>query len=107
MPYPHHRSVGADQCAHRHANPSLRLSSITLAPAQRYSFAWPVSTSRFVSSHSNHQVLGPSDLIHDCMTVEVPAMIRNVNWVLFTATSERKPRTAGRRQAGLQPEFLS
>jgi hypothetical protein len=32
MPYPHHRPVGADQCAHRHANPTLRLSSTTLAP---------------------------------------------------------------------------
>ena len=32
MPYPHHRPVGADQCAHRHANPTLQLSSITLAP---------------------------------------------------------------------------
>jgi hypothetical protein len=27
--------------------------------------------------------------------------MRNVNCILFTATSERKPRTAGRRQAGL------
>jgi hypothetical protein len=33
-----------------------------------------MSTSRFVSGHNNHQVLGPSDVIHDCITVAVPAI---------------------------------
>jgi hypothetical protein len=47
MPYPHHRSVGADQCTHRHAKPHLAAVLDTSgALAQRYSFAWPMSTSR-------------------------------------------------------------
>src|SRR4051794_32968495 len=31
-------------------------------------------TSRFVSGHSNQQVFGPSNVIHDRMTVVVPAV---------------------------------
>ena len=44
------------------------------ALTQGYGLAGPMPTSRLVSGHSNHQVLGPSNVIHDRMTVVVPAV---------------------------------
>jgi hypothetical protein len=52
----------------------------------------------FVSSLSNYQVLGPSDVR---MAVAVPAVDTKSEFGSVHHTSKRKPRTAGRRQAGL------
>ena len=42
--------------------------------AQRDGLAGPMPTSRFVRGHSNHQVLGPGNMVHDRMTIVIPAV---------------------------------
>jgi hypothetical protein len=41
-------------------------------------------------------------VIHDRMTAAVPAAATKANCVLFTITSKRKPRTAGRAEGELR-----
>ena len=78
------KSSPQQQPARCHAKPSWRLSWILCALTQSYGFAWPMPTSRLASGHSNRQVLGPGDVIHERWPSRSQRGIRIAKWVLFT-----------------------